>query len=214
MAQLPHGSDPTDPTLPDAGGAMARLVQALGTQQAGKPEVERWNPPFCGHIDMKIAADGTWLYNGSAIRRMPLVKLFASVLRREPIPNPDGLDFVLVTPVEKLGITVEDAPFQAVEMAVEGMGEERSIAFRTNVDDLVNVGPGHALKFIVATDGALKPYIHVRRNLWARVSRALTHDLVALCEVQGDMFGVFAGGMFHVVMPATGAGVQPVGDLM
>ncbi len=206
MAQLPHGPNQPDAPMQDAGNAMARLVQSLGIPTGGKPPVERWNPAFCGHIDMKIRSDGTWTYNGSPIRRMPLVKLFASVLRREAMPNPENAEYVLVTPVEKLGITVEDAAFQAVEMAVEGSGPTRNIAFRTNVDDLVSVGPGHALEFKVAADGGLKPYLHVRRNLWARVSRALTHDLVELCEVKGDLFGVVAGGVFHAVMPAAEAG--------
>jgi uncharacterized protein len=184
--------------------AMERLMQALGPGFAPgtghKPPVEHWNPPHCGDIDMRIAADGTWFYMGTPIGRMPLVRLFASVLRR------DGDDHVLVTPVEKLGIRVDDAAFQAVEMAVEGQGPRRSIAFRTNVDDLVTVGQEHKLRFDVAADGALKPYIHVRRGLWARVTRALAYDLLALGEVKqvdgAAMFGIWAGGMFHAALPA------------
>jgi hypothetical protein len=151
---------------------------------------------------MRIAADGTWFYLGTPIGRPALVKLFASVLRR------DGDDYVLVTPVEKLGITVEDAPFQAVEMAVEGEGEARAIAFRTQVDDLVKVGPEHPIRFEreAAGDG-LKPYVHVRRNLWARLTRALTYDLLALGEVREleglAQFGVAAGGLFHPAVPAS-----------
>jgi hypothetical protein len=189
--------------MSDSGGAMERLVAALqGGKARGIPPVERWNPDFCGDIDMRIAADGTWFYLGTPIGRPALVKLFASVLRR------DGDDYVLVTPVEKLGITVEDAPFQAVEMAVEGEGEARAIAFRTQVDDLVKVGPEHPIRFEreAAGDG-LKPYVHVRRNLWARLTRALTYDLLALGEVREveglAQFGVAAGGLFHPAVPAS-----------
>ena len=102
--------------------------------------MERWNPPYCGEIDITIAADGTWFYRGSAIAREALVRLFASILRREP----DGRH-VLVTPVEKVGITVEDAPFLAVEVAAEGEGRERVLTFRTNVGDIVAAGPEHPI---------------------------------------------------------------------
>ena len=104
--------------------------------------MERWNPPYCGEIDIRIAADGTWFYRGSAIGREALVRLFASILRREP----DGRH-VLVTPVEKVGITVEDAPFMAVEVVAEGEGGERRLTFRTNVGDIVAAGREHPLRF-------------------------------------------------------------------
>ncbi|MBY0255435.1 MAG: DUF1285 domain-containing protein, partial [Methylobacterium organophilum] len=160
-----------DPTL-------SRLSAALGElPKRGLPPVERWDPPYCGAIDIRIAADGTWFHNGSPIRRDKLVRLFASILRREP----DGRT-VLVTPVESVGITVDDAAFVAVEMAVDGSGAERRVSFRTNVDDLVSVDAEHALRFEAAPDGALKPYLHVRRGLWALVTRALTYDLVDLAE--------------------------------
>ena len=184
---------------PSPTGALARLSAALGEAGGrGLPPVERWNPPDCGDIDMRIAADGTWHYLGSPIGRPALVKLFASVLRREP----DGRH-VLVTPVERVGITVEDAPFLAVEMAVEGEGDARSVAFRTNVDDLVPVDADHALTFARDGEGGLKPYLHVRRGLTALVTRALVYDLVELCEartVAGEAwFGLPAGGAFHHV---------------
>lgn len=184
---------------------MERLAAALGdARRRGTPPVERWNPDFCGNIDIRISADGAWFYLGTPIGRPKLVKLFASVIRR------DGDDYFLVTPVEKLGITVEDAPFQAVEMAVEGEGETRKIAFRTNVDDLVEVGAGHALRFEPGENDGLKPYVHVRRGLWARVTRALSYDLLALGEVRETdgvaMFGVAAGGGFHAAMPAAALG--------
>lgn len=187
-----------------ATGTMERLMAALGSEMAGKgrslPPVERWNPPFCGDIDMRIAADGSWFYNGTPIGRHALVKLFSSVIRRE------GDDFFLVTPVEKLGIRVEDAPFQAVEMAVDGEGPRRSLAFRTNVDELVTVDAEHLLRFARGAGAGLKPYVHVRAGLWARLTRALTYDLLALGEVretgEGPMFGVFAGGLFHAAVVA------------
>lgn len=184
------------------GNAMERLAAALGAgKQRGLPPVERWNPPFCGDLDMRIAADGTWFYLGTPIGRAPLVKLFASVLKRE------GDDYFLVTPVEKVGITVEDAPFQAVEMQLDGTGDGRGIAFRTQVDDLLCVGPEHALRFERAANDGLKPYVHVRRGLWARLTRALTYDLLALGEVrevEGQaMFGVAAAGEFYPAVPAS-----------
>lgn len=182
--------------------AMDRLLSALRDGKTrGLPPVERWNPPFCGDLDMRIAADGTWFYLGTPIGRPALVKLFSSVLRRD-----DG-NYFLVTPVEKVGIKVEDAPFQAVEMAVEGEGEQRSIAFRTQVDDVVSVGPEHAIRFEREAKGGLKPYIHVRRDLWARVTRALTYDLLALGEIREvegqEMFGVAAAGFFYPAVPAS-----------
>lgn len=187
------------------GGALERLSAALGgiARAKGAPPVERWNPPYCGEIDMRIAADGTWFYNGTPIGRPALVRLFASILRK------DADRYVLVTPVERVGIAVEDAPFQAVEMAVEGAGAPRRIAFRTNVDDLVEVGPGHPLRFERDATGGVKPYLRVRGELWARVSRALAYDLVALGEereIDGErLFGVIVGGDFFVVAPASEA---------
>jgi uncharacterized protein len=187
-----------DPTL-------SRLSAALGDlPKRGLPPVERWNPPYCGAIDIRIAADGTWHHNGSPIRRDKLVKLFSTILRREP----DGR-IVLVTPVESVGITVEDAVFVAVEMAVDGTGEARRIAFRTNVDEVVSVDADHALRFEEEPDGALKPYLHVRGGLWALITRALTYDLVDLAEdrvIDGQSWlGLWAGGVFHRIAPASAA---------
>lgn len=197
MSEQAMSDQPDDPTL-------TRLSAALGDlPKRGPPPVERWNPPYCGEIDMRIAADGTWFHNGGPIRRDKLVKLFASILRREP----DGRT-VLVTPVESVGIAVDDAAFQAVEMAVDGTGEGRRISFRTNVDDLVSVDAEHALRFESDEEG-LRPYLHVRRGLWARVSRALTYDLVEMAEereVEGARWlGLHAGGLFHHIAPADAA---------
>ncbi len=146
--------------------------------QKAPPPVETWNPPYCGDIGLAIAADATWTYRGSPIQRPPLVKLFASVLRRDA----DGRHY-LVTPVEKVDVTVTDAPFLAVEMAVEGAGARQSLTFRTNVDDVVTAGPSHPLRFSVdPATGGLKPYLLVRGRLEALVTRALVMDLVALAE--------------------------------
>jgi hypothetical protein len=180
---------------------LERLASALGPA-AGRspPPVERWNPAFCGDIDMRIAADGRWFYNGGVIARPALVKLFSSVLKRE------GDKHFLVTPVEKLGIVVEDAPFQAVEMATDGEGDSRMISFRTQVDDLVTVGLDNALRFELGDAEGVRPYVHVRRGLWARLTRTLSYDLLALGEVREhegrSLFGVTAGSVFHPVAPA------------
>ena len=167
----------------------------------GPPPVHLWNPPFCGDLDMRIAADGTWFYLKTPIGRPALVQLFASVLRRE------GEKYFLVTPVEKVGIVVDDAPFLAVEMKIEEAADGRVLLFRTNVDDWVACGPGHALRFEPEPEsGGLKPYLHVRRDLWAKVTRALFYDLVALGEereVAGErMFGIASGADFFVMAPA------------
>ncbi len=179
--------------------AIAGAARKAG--ERGPPPVHLWNPPFCGDLDLRIAADGTWYYQGSPIGRSALVKLFASVLRRE------GEKHFLVTPVEKVGIVVEDAPFLAVEMRVERDRGAQLLHFRTNVDDWVACGPGHALRFAPEPrTGGLKPYLHVRRELWAKLKRALFYDLVALGEerdVAGTrMFGVASAGAFFAMAPA------------
>ncbi len=178
-------------------------IAAAAGREAGRgaPPVHLWNPPFCGDLDMRIARDGTWFYLGTPIGRPALVKLFASVLKRE------GEKYFLVTPVEKVGIQVEDAPLLAVEMRAEGEGGARVLHFRTNVDDWVACGPDHALRFEPEPEtGGLKPYLHVRRGLWALVSRALFYDLVGLGderEIGGrPMFGVVSGGAFFAMAPA------------
>jgi uncharacterized protein len=170
----------------------------------GPPPVDLWNPPYCGEIDMRIAADGTWFYQKTPIGRPALVKLFASVLKRE------GDRYFLVTPVEKCGIIVDEAPFLAVELAVEAAARpelSRVLRFRTNVDDWVTCGSDNMLRFDPEpATGGLKPFLHVRRGLWAKVTRALFYDLVELGEereVGGTrMFGVASGPEFFVMAPA------------
>jgi hypothetical protein len=179
--------------------AIAGAARRAG--EKGLPPVHLWDPPFCGDLDMRIAGDGTWFYLKTPIGRQPLVRLFASVLKRE------GDKYFLVTPVEKCGLVVEDAPFLAVELEVERGERGQVLNFRTNVDDWVACGPGHALRFEPKTEtGGLKPYLHVRRDLWAKVTRALFYDLVELGEerdVDGErMFGVVSAGEFFVMAPA------------
>ena len=189
--------------------AIAGAAKRAGDK--GPPPVHLWNPPFCGDLDMRIASDGTWFYLKTPIGRAALVKLFASVLKRE------GDKYFLVTPVEKCGITVDDAPFLAVELEVargdrgqsdRGQGDrDQVLRFRTNVDDWVACGPDHALRFEPELETAgLKPYLHVRRGLWAKVTRALFYDLVELGEerdVDGErMFGVASAGEFFAMAPA------------
>ena len=171
-------------------GSIETLIASTASR-SGPPPVDLWNPPFCGDIDMRIARDGTWFYGGTPIGRPALVRLFASVLRR------DHDRYVLVTPVEKVGLVVDDAPFLAVE--IQG-GGQAPIRFRTNVDDWVTLGRDHPLRFDPAPAGALKPYIRVRGELWALVSRPVFYDLVAIGEtrwVDGrEMFGISSGDAF------------------
>lgn len=188
----------------DPGQLAALITRAAGDTNArgGLPPVDRWNPPFCGDIDMEIRADGTWFYMGTPIGRQPLVRLFSTVLRKDG----DGRTY-LVTPVERVGIRVQDAPFVAVEMAVSGAGAAQVLTFRTNVGDVVEAGPEHRLRFeIKGANSELKPYLHVRGNLEALVSRPVMYDLVDLGvhqEADGvSMFSVRSGGMLFAMMPS------------
>ena len=178
----------------------AKDAAANGKAGKGLPPVHLWNPPFCGDLDMRIASDGTWFYMGTPIGRPALVRLFSTILKRE-----EGKHF-LVTPVEKVGIRVDDAPFLAVEMAKETDAGDRRLRFRTNVDDWVPCDSAHRLRFEAAADGGLKPYLHVRADLWAKVTRALYYDLVDMGEermVDGrPMFGVASSGEFFAMADA------------
>lgn len=189
----------------DAAGLAALISRAAGQaggQSKGLPPVDRWNPPFCGDIDMEIRADGTWFYMGTPIGRQPLVRLFSTVLRKDD----DGRTY-LVTPVEKVGIRIADAPFVAVEMNRTERESEQVLTFRTNVGDVVEAGPEHQLRFVIhGENNELKPYLHVRGRLEALVSRAVMYDLVDLGEtvtIDGvEMFAVRSGGAVFAVMPA------------
>jgi hypothetical protein len=172
---------------------------AAARDSRGPAPVHLWNPAYCGEIDMRIARDGTWFYNGTPIGRPALVKLFSSVLRKDPER------FVLVTPVERVGIVVDDAPFLGVELLREGDGASQILLLRTNVDDWVEISPSNPLKFLPGESGGLKPYVLVRGELWALVKRALFYDLVAWGETQSvegeEMFGIVSGGAFFAMAP-------------
>ncbi|HEV7251567.1 MAG TPA: DUF1285 domain-containing protein [Mesorhizobium sp.] len=194
-----HASDTVEPTASSGLGALVARAARAGK---GAAPVERWNPPFCGDLDMEIKADGTWFYLGTPIGRAALVQLFSSVLRKDE----DGKIY-LVTPVEKVGIRVEDAPFLAVEMSAEGESGDGALTFRTNVGDVVECGPEHPLRFAVEPNtGGLKPYLHVRGRLEALLARPVTYELMALgeeIEVEGRrMFAVRSRGAVFPVMPA------------
>lgn len=197
-----HGSasDPPAAAVDGLAGLMARLGAEAGGR--GPAPVERWNPPFCGDIDMRIARDGSWWYCGTPIGREAMVRLFASVLRRDA----DGQTY-LVTPVEKCGITVEDVAFVAVEMQVVGEGADRVLGFRTNVGDTVVVDAAHPLRFAIdEVNAGLMPYVAVRGRLEARLARPVLYELVALGETRSvdgrDWFGVWSSGRFWAIVPA------------
>jgi uncharacterized protein len=177
--------------------ALSGLEAMLKDRAAGAlPPVDAWNPPYCGDIGMRIRSDGVWFYQGSPIGRKPLVRLFSRVLRKDA----DGRHY-LVTPVEKVDVTVDDAPFLAVEMEVKGAGRDQVLIFRTNVDDVVRCGRDHPLRFVAEPhSGGLKPYLLVRGRLEALVTRAVYYDLVELA-VPGeagsdDVLGVWSEGSF------------------
>jgi hypothetical protein len=178
---------------------LAASVRAV--RQKGLPPVHLWNPPHCGDIDMRIARDGTWFYLGTPIGRHELVKLFSTILRR------DGDDYVLVTPVEKVGIKVDDAPFVAVDFKPVGEGVARGLEFLTNVGDLAVAGPDHPIR--VERDpetGEPSPYILIRANLEALIDRKSFYRLVDLGEVAphdgADWFGVRSQNVFFPICPA------------
>jgi hypothetical protein len=190
------------PAKRDLDGLTAAANVAVKENNAGKglPPVHLWNPPFCGDLDMRIAGDGTWFYLGTPIGRPALVRLFSTILKRE-----DGKHF-LVTPVEKVGIRVDDAPFLAVEMIIDENPRGRQLRFRTNVDDWVTCDSHHRLRFETSADGGLTPYLHVRADLWAKVTRALYYDLVDLGEERmvdsQAMFGIVSSGEFFAMADA------------
>jgi hypothetical protein len=190
----PTGAEESGQRL-DALASAAQRVNA-----SGLPPVERWNPPFCGELDIRIASDGTWFYLGSPIGRPALVRLFSSVLKRE------GDRYFLVTPVEKIGIVVDDAPFQAVEMRTREQGGLPLLSFRTNVGDWVDCDADHGLRFEDAPRGGLAPYLHVRAGLWAKLTRPLYYELVDRGEIRQiggeEIFGVASGGAFFAIADA------------
>ncbi len=184
MAELVDNSNPAR-----IAGLEAMLKTAGGDRL---PPVELWDPPYCGDIGMAIRADGVWMYQGSPIGRKPLVRLFSRVLRRDA----DG-NYYLVTPAERVDVSVADAPFLAVEMEAVDSGRDQILTFRTNVDDIVVCGADHPLHFVEEQgSGGLKPYVHVRGRLDALLTRALYYDLVELAVEEHDTLGIWSGGAF------------------
>ncbi len=174
--------------------AEALLQEATRAARRGPPPVHLWNPPFCGEIDMRIARDGTWFYLGTPIGRPEMVRLFSSILKRE------GDEHFLVTPVEKVRIRVDDAPFVAVDFTAEG----GDLIFETNVGELVTAGADNPIR--VDLDPRTEepaPYLHIRRDLWALIDRKSFYRLVELGRIEGEAFGVHSGGMFFAIAPAS-----------
>lgn len=181
--------------------ANSLMDQVKSASKKGPPPVHLWNPAYCGEMDMRIARDGTWFHEGTPIGRAPLVKLFAGILKLE-----EGR-YYLVTPVEKLGIQVEDAPFVAVDFSVSGEGDSQEITFTTNVGDEVVAGAEHPIRVTRdAETGEPSPYVMIRRGLEARIDRKSFYRLVDMGETAphegADWFGVRSGGLFFPMIPA------------
>lgn len=188
---------------PSSASTNADTLAAAARQASkkGLPPVHLWNPPFCGDLDMRIARDGTWFYLGTPIGRFELVRLFSTILRK------DGDDYFLVTPVEKVGITVDDAPFVAVDFTVSGSGSDQVLTFETNVGDKAVAGVEHPIR--VERDevtGEPSPYVLIRRNLEALIDRKSFYRLVDIGETEEvdgtDWFGIRSNGTFFPIIPA------------
>ncbi len=189
---MANSIDPQKTVKPSADGIAAAARKAA---KKGPPPVHLWNPPFCGDLDMRIARDGTWFYLGTPIGRKPLVKLFSSIIRR------DGDDYFLVTPVEKVGITVDDAPFVAVDFDTDNCGRDQVLTFTTNVDDTAVAGPEHPIRVTQNPEtGEPSPYVLIRANLEALIDRKSFYRLVEKGvhhAVDGEnWFGVWSSGQF------------------
>lgn len=170
---------------------------ARAAQGKGLPPVHKWNPEFCGDLDMRIARDGTWFYLGTPIGRFELVKLFSTILRK------DGADYFLVTPVEKVGITVDDAPFVAVDFEAEGAGKVQELIFQTNVGDKVVAGPENPIRVVRdKKTGEPSPYVMVRAGLEALIDRKSFYRLVEIGAHEDNWFGLWSGGEFFRVIPS------------
>jgi len=180
---------------PSAEGIAASAKAA--TKGRGLPPVHDWNPPFCGDLDMRIARDGTWFYLGTPIGRRGLVRLFSTILRR------DGDKYFLVTPVEMVGIIVDDAPFVAVDFDVTGTGTDQRISFHTNVDDAVTASADAPIRVVRDPEtGEPSPYVLVRHNLEALIDRKSFYRLVDIGVHHEGWFGLWSGGAFFGLIPS------------
>ncbi|WP_339861127.1 DUF1285 domain-containing protein [Paremcibacter congregatus] len=186
-------TDTSDKTKSAAGFRPDLFAQEAqkATGKKGLPPVHLWNPDFCGDIDMHIKRDGSWDYMGTPIARPAMVRLFSTILRHDE----DG-KYYLVTPVEKVGIRVDDAPFVAVELRVENPGKDQILHFRTNVDDVVTLDADHPLTVTHAPDGEPSPYILVRDRLQALIARPVYYQLAEMMEEKNGDYGVWSRGQF------------------
>ena len=183
-----------NPVTPSAEALAASIRASRGK---GPPPVHLWNPPFCGDLDIRIARDGTWYYLGTPIGRVELVRLFSSILKKE-----DGRYF-LVTPVEKVGITIEDAPFVAVDFTVAGQGRDQRLTFETQVGDVTEAGPERPVRVVRDPDsGEPSPYVLVRADLEALIDRKSYYRLVDLGSHHDGWFGLWSGGAFFPMVPS------------
>ncbi|NCO20949.1 MAG: DUF1285 domain-containing protein [Rhodobacterales bacterium] len=194
MAKATLGQNIVKPT------AEGLAASARAASKGGLPPVHLWNPPFCGDLDIRIARDGTWFYLGTPIGRKPLVRLFSTILKRE------GDQYFLVTPVEKVGITVDDAPFVAVDFDVAGTGPDQNITFHTNVADSMTAGADHPIRVQRNPDnGEPSPYVMVRGGMEALIDRKSFYRLVDLGEPArhngADWFGLWSGRRFFPIIP-------------
>jgi len=174
---------------------------AKKANKGGLPPVHLWNPPFCGDLDMRIARDGTWFYMGTPIGRPELVRLFSTILRK------DDDKYFLVTPVEKVGITVDDAPFVAVDFDLRDAGMNQILGFETNVGDRFDAGADHPIRVVRDPEtGEPSPYVLVRTNLEALIDRKSFYRLVEIGTHERhagqDWFGLRSGGMFFPIIPS------------
>ncbi len=191
--------DAQDNVTPDA-ESLAKSAKAAA-KKGGLPPVHLWNPPYCGELDIRIARDGTWYYLGTPIGRKPLVRLFSTILKLE------DEKYFLVTPVEKVGIQVEDAPFVAVDFVAESEGNHQILTFETNVGDRVAAGPEHPIRVVRdAESGEPSPYVMVRAGLEALIDRKSFYRLVEIgAHAQKDgesWFGLWSNGVFFPVIPS------------
>lgn len=180
-------------TTPSAEHLADAVREASGK---GLPPIHLWDPKFCGDIDMRIARDGTWYYEGGAIERPGLVRLFSTILKKE------GDKYVLVTPVEKVGITVDDAPFVAVDFEAAGAGEAQVLVFETNVGDKALAGPDNPIRVVRdKATGEPSPYVHIRNGLEALIDRKSFYRLVDIGVERDGWFGLWSDGAFFAVSP-------------
>lgn len=174
---------------------LAATIKAAKAQDT--PPVHLWNPPFCGDIDIRIARDGTWYHEGGAIRRPAMVRLFSGILKKE------GDRYFLVTPVEKVGIVVEDAPFVAVDVEATGQGDAQMLHFETNVGDIILAGKAHPIRVVRdAATAEPAPYVMVRAGLEALIDRKTYYRLMELGTHHAGWFGLWSGGEFFAVIPS------------